>query len=78
MTHVYCEVGNKTLCIIETSAALPRSRRMFSVVYLGPRANAELVPKTSAVLHTFHAVLPKVNLYFFAKMQPLTAIKIKL
>jgi hypothetical protein len=32
------------------------------VVFLGPRANAELVPKFHVALHASHAALPKVAL----------------
>jgi hypothetical protein len=34
------------------------TRSRFSVVFLGPRANAELVPKFHVALHTSHAALP--------------------
>jgi hypothetical protein len=40
----------------ERSCDLP-SRSRFSVVFLGPRANAELVP----ALHASHAALPMVT-----------------
>jgi hypothetical protein len=40
------------------------TRSRFSVVYLGPRANAELVPKFHVALHASHAALPMVNLKF--------------
>jgi hypothetical protein len=33
-----------------------------SVVFLDPRANAELVPKFHVALHDFHAALPMVAL----------------
>jgi hypothetical protein len=36
----------------------PRSR--FSVVFLGPRANAEVVPKFHVALYASHAALPMV------------------
>jgi hypothetical protein len=35
---------------------------MFSVVFLGPRANAELVSKFHVALHASHAALPTVTL----------------
>jgi hypothetical protein len=35
---------------------------MFFVVFLGPRANAELVPKSHVALHASHAALPMVTL----------------
>jgi hypothetical protein len=35
-------------------------RSRFSVVFLGPRANAELVPKFHVALHASHAALPMV------------------
>jgi hypothetical protein len=40
------------------------SRSRFSVVFLGPRANVELVPKFHVALHAFHAALPTVTLKF--------------
>jgi hypothetical protein len=42
------------------------TRSRFSVVFLGPRANAELVPKFDVALHAFHAALPMVT----RKMSP--------
>jgi hypothetical protein len=36
-------------------------RSRFSVVFLGPRANAELVPKFHVALHASHAALPMVT-----------------
>jgi hypothetical protein len=41
-----------------------------SVVFLGPRANAELVPKFHVALHAFHTALPMVTL----KMSPYTDV----
>jgi hypothetical protein len=38
------------------------TRSRFSVVFLGPRANAELVPKFHGALHASHAALPMVTL----------------
>jgi hypothetical protein len=38
------------------------TRSRFSVVFLGPRANAELVPKFHVALHASHAALPMVTL----------------
>jgi hypothetical protein len=32
------------------------------VVFLGPRANAELIPKFHVALHAYHAALPMVAL----------------
>jgi hypothetical protein len=40
------------------------TRSRFPVVFLGPRANSELVPKFHAALHASHAVLPMVTLKF--------------
>jgi hypothetical protein len=40
------------------------TRLRFSVVFLGPRANAELVPKFHVALHASHADLPMVTLKF--------------
>jgi hypothetical protein len=34
------------------------TRSRFSVVFLGPRTNAELVPKFHNALHAFHTALP--------------------
>jgi hypothetical protein len=34
----------------------------FSVIFLGPRANAELLPKFHVALHASHAALPLVTL----------------
>jgi hypothetical protein len=39
-------------------------RSRFSVVFLGPRANAELVPKFHVALHSFYAAIPMVTLTF--------------
>jgi hypothetical protein len=54
------------------------TRLRFSVVFLGPRANAESVPKLHVALHASHAALPMVTLKFrpnvglnFVPMQPL-------
>jgi hypothetical protein len=38
------------------------TRSRFSVYFLGPRANAELVPKFHVALHASHAALPMVTL----------------
>jgi hypothetical protein len=37
------------------------TRSRFSMVFLGPRANAELVPKFQVPLHASHAALPMVT-----------------
>jgi hypothetical protein len=42
----------------------------FSVVFLGPRANAELVPKSHVALHASHAALPIVT----SKFRPTVAL----
>jgi hypothetical protein len=39
-----------------------QTRSRFSVVFLGPRANAELVPKFHVALHVSHAALPMLAL----------------
>jgi hypothetical protein len=39
-----------------------RPTRWFPVVFLGPRANAELLPKFHVALHASHAALPKETL----------------
>jgi hypothetical protein len=46
------------------------NRSRFSLVFLGPRANAELVPKFQVALHASHAALPMVALKIspFAKV----------
>jgi hypothetical protein len=38
------------------------TRLRFSVVFLGPKANAELVPKFHLALYASHAALPMVTL----------------
>jgi hypothetical protein len=38
------------------------TRSRFSMVFLGPKANAELVPKFDVALHASHAALPMVAL----------------
>jgi hypothetical protein len=38
------------------------TRSRFYVVFLGPRANDESVPKFQVALHTSHAALPKATL----------------
>jgi hypothetical protein len=43
-------------CWLEVSLHRP-TRSRFSVVFLGPRANAELVPKFHVALHASHADL---------------------
>jgi hypothetical protein len=40
------------------------TRSRFSVVFLGPRVNAELVPKFHVALHASHAALPMLTLKF--------------
>jgi hypothetical protein len=46
------------------------TRSRFSVVFLGPRANAELVPRFQAALHVSHAALPMATL----KISPYTNV----
>jgi hypothetical protein len=48
----------------------PATGQRFSVVFLGPRANAELVPKSHVALHASHAALPMVTL----KISPYTNV----
>jgi hypothetical protein len=50
------------------------TRSRFSVVFLDPRANAELVPKFHIVLHASHAALPVVPL----KILPYTSMTLTL
>jgi hypothetical protein len=38
------------------------TQSMLSMVFLGPRANVELVPKFHVALHASHAALPMVSL----------------
>jgi hypothetical protein len=40
------------------------TRSRFSVGFLGPRANAELVPKFHVALHASHAAVPMETKYF--------------
>jgi hypothetical protein len=40
------------------------TRLRFSVLFLGPRANTESVPKFHVALHASHAALPMVTLKF--------------
>jgi hypothetical protein len=40
------------------------TRSRFSMVFISPRANAELVPKFHVALHASHAALPMVTLKF--------------
>jgi hypothetical protein len=47
-------------------------RSRFSVVFLCPRANAELVPKFHVALHASHAALSMVTL----KMSPYTNVSL--
>jgi hypothetical protein len=44
------------------------TRSRFSVVFPGPRANAELVPKFHVALHASPAALPNGNIKHFALM----------
>jgi hypothetical protein len=50
------------------------TRLRFSVLFLGPRANAELVPKLHVALHASHAALPMVTL----KILPYTNVTLTL
>jgi hypothetical protein len=50
------------------------TRPMFSVVFLGPRANAELVPKFHVALHASHKALPMLSL----KISPCTNVTLTL
>jgi hypothetical protein len=47
-----------------------RPPRSFSMVFLGPRANAELVPKFHVSLQASHAALPMVTLKISPKCNP--------
>jgi hypothetical protein len=42
----------------------PANSMRFSVVFLGPRANVEFVPKFHVALHASHAALPMVTKRF--------------
>jgi hypothetical protein len=46
------------------------TRSRFSMFFLGPRANAELVPKFHVALHASHAALPMATL----KISPYTTV----
>jgi hypothetical protein len=46
------------------------TRSRFSVVFLGPRADAELVPKFHVALHASHAALPMLTSKFRPKVAP--------
>jgi hypothetical protein len=46
--------------LIREYALLRPTRSRFSVVFLGPRANAELVPKFDVALHASHAAFRMV------------------
>jgi hypothetical protein len=48
------------------------TRSRFSVVFLGPRANSELVPKFHVALHASHAALLMVTL----KISPYTNVNL--
>jgi hypothetical protein len=50
------------------------TRSRFSVVFLGLRANAELVPKFHVALHACHAALPMITL----KISPCTNVTLTL
>jgi hypothetical protein len=52
----------------ESGRSCDRPRSRFCVVFLGPRADAELVPKFHDALHASHAALPMVTL----KISPCT------
>jgi hypothetical protein len=59
--------GVKAGLLVRSQFASGRScdrptRLRFSVVFLGPRANAELVPKFHVALHASHAALLMVTL----------------
>jgi hypothetical protein len=59
--------GFKAGLLVSSQFASGRScdrpaRSRFSVVFLDPRANAELVPKFHVALHASHAALPMVAL----------------
>jgi hypothetical protein len=45
---------------------IPEDGKVFRVVFLGPRANAELVPKFHVAMYASHAALPMVISKFFA------------
>jgi hypothetical protein len=50
------------------------TRSRFSVAFLGPRANTELVPKFHVALHASNAALPMVTL----KLSPCTNVTLTL
>jgi hypothetical protein len=65
VTTVRARVFNAGL-LVRSQFASGRSRdrptrSRFSVIFLGRRANAELVPKFNVALHASHAALPMVT-----------------
>jgi hypothetical protein len=50
----------------ELVSYVPEDGIRFSVIFLGPRANAELLPKFQVALYASHAALPMVISKFFA------------
>jgi hypothetical protein len=70
-TDVWARIFNAGLLASGRSCDRP-TRSRFSVVFLGPRANAELVSKFHGALHVSHAALPTVTL----KISPYTDVNL--
>jgi hypothetical protein len=70
-TRCVCKCSSGQLCDGAFGRSCDRPIRPFSVVLMGPRGNAELVPKMHVTQHASHAVLLKIiNLKNFGKTQP--------
>jgi hypothetical protein len=71
------QIGTNVRACVFDAGLLARSQfatgqldQGFSVVFLGPRANAELVPKFYIALHALHAATPMATLKIFVLMYP--------
>jgi hypothetical protein len=78
-TRRHCRLGScirSPDCWLEVSRPTPGrscvrpTRPRLPAVSLGPRADAELVPKFPVAPHACHVALPKINFKIFAKTQP--------
>jgi hypothetical protein len=52
------------------SPAIVKNHESFFLVFVCPRAIAELVHKIPVALHAYHAAFPNINFKKFAKTQP--------
>jgi hypothetical protein len=68
---VFCAVRAGALWEGRLDKPSQSTRSRFSVVFLGPRANAELVPKFHVALHASHLALPMVK----SKFRPIVALQ---